>query len=73
MTVTVRAPELFERKPPISQTKHDAYLIANAGIDPAILAADLAITETFVRTRQRKLGLRKCTWSPRKADRENRG
>lgn len=37
-----------------------AYLVENAGIDPAILAAALNRTEQFVRMRQRKLGLRKC-------------
>jgi len=29
-------------------------------VDPAIIAEQLSVTETFVRRRQRKLGLRKC-------------
>lgn len=67
--MSVRAPELFERRAPIQQTKHDAVLRASVGVDPAILAADLGVTESFIRRRQRKLGLRPCTHAPRKADR----
>lgn len=54
----VRAPELFE--PKTRPSKHDAFLRAHIGIDPAILASDLGVSERFVRQRQRKLGLRKC-------------
>jgi len=66
---SVRAPELFARKGSRTQTKHDALLRERVGIDPAIIAAELGITERFIRIRQRKLGLRKCTYEPRKADR----
>jgi hypothetical protein len=67
--VSVRAPELFARKEPVTRTKHDALLRERAGIDPAIIAAELGVTERFIWIRQRKLGLRKCTYAPRKADR----
>jgi hypothetical protein len=66
----VHAPELFARRPLIQQTKHDAALRAAIGVDPAILAADLGVSERFVLRRQRKLGLRPCRHAPRKADRE---
>ncbi len=62
----VHAPDLFEPRSPFR--KRDGFFRANAGVDPAILAAELGVTERFVRTRQRKLGLRQCTFSPRKAD-----
>ncbi len=68
--MSVRAPELFERRLPIQQTKHDAALRAAVGIDPAILAADLGVSERFVMRRQRKLGLRPFRNAPRNADRE---
>jgi hypothetical protein len=67
--VKVHAPELFTRKPPPQQTRHDAYLKANIGIDPILLAIDCGVTEAFIRRRQRKLGLRLCVQNPRKADR----
>ena len=62
MTVRVYAPELFERKYDKYHPwkRRDAYFRATAGVDPAILAAELGVSERFVRTRQRKLGLRKC-------------
>jgi len=68
--MSVRAPDLFERRAPIQQTKHDAALRAAIGVDPAILAADLGVSERFVLRRQRKLGLRSCRHAPRKADKE---
>lgn len=46
----------------------DDYLRENVGIDPAILADHFGLTERFIIQRLRKLGLRKCTHSPRKAD-----
>jgi hypothetical protein len=38
----------------------DEAIRAARGVDPAIIAEQLSVTETFVRRRQRKLGLRKC-------------
>lgn len=63
----VWAPELYERKS--RYTRHDAYLRANPGVDPALLAIDCGVTEQFIRRRQRQLGLRKVRQNPRKADR----
>jgi hypothetical protein len=54
----VRAPELYEPKQ--RHTRHDDYLRENAGVSVEMLAADLGVSEGFVRMRQRKLGLRKC-------------
>ncbi len=65
----VRAPELFEPKRWYRNRRRDAFLRKNAGVDPAILAAELRLTVGFVRMLQRKIGVRKCTHSPRKADR----
>jgi len=59
---TVRAPELYTpvwkchgRTP-----ERDAYLRENYLVDPAILAADLGLTERFVIVYLRKIGLRTC-------------
>jgi hypothetical protein len=56
----VMAPDLYKPRkrwrPSIA-----AHLLANAGICPAILAADLGLSERFVIMVQRKLGLRKLT------------
>ncbi len=41
--------------------EHDVYILANKGIDAALLAMDLGLSERFVVSRQRKLGLRKLT------------
>jgi hypothetical protein len=61
MTV-VRAPELFEpNRPYLRNKKRNAYLRQNYGVDTAMLAADLGVTERFVRLLQRKLGLRRRT------------
>ena len=38
--------------------RRNAYLRANRGVDPALLAADLGVSEWFVVRVQRKLGLR---------------
>ena len=63
----VTAPELFTRKNTYRQTIHDAYIIANKGICSALIAIDLDVTERFIVTRQRKLGIRKLTGNaPRK-------
>ncbi len=56
----VHAPELFEPRIAKRHRRHEAYLRAHLGVDPAILAAELGISEVSVRTAQRKLGLRGC-------------
>jgi hypothetical protein len=58
---TIFCPELFPTRRPSGRTQaRDAYLRANAGIDPAILAAEMGLSEAFVVNYQIKLGLRKC-------------
>src|SRR5258708_11821646 len=52
------APDLFQRRRNPKLKEHDAYILQNRGICPAILAADLDVTERFVVSRQRKLGVR---------------
>jgi hypothetical protein len=53
---------LYPRKRPRMYTPaRDAFLRANVGIDPAILAAELGVSIRFVCCYQRKLGLRLCT------------
>jgi hypothetical protein len=59
--MTVRAPELYTPRKRWLSPRVSQHLIAYPDICPAILAADLNITESFVRMVQRKLGLRKLT------------
>jgi hypothetical protein len=68
MTVQVFAPELFEPRLPYGNRKRDAFLRDNASVDPEILALELNVSAGFVRMLQRKIGVRKCTCTPRKAD-----
>lgn len=62
----ITAPDLFQRKRNRKLKEHDEYIRQNKGICPAILAADLDVTERFVVSRQRKLGVRPFTGNPRK-------
>ena len=57
----VTAPELFTRKITYRQTIHDGYILAHRGICSALIAIDLDVSERFVISRQRKLGIRKLT------------
>ena len=58
MTETV----LYPRRLPAYRTPdRDAFLRANVGIDPAILAAELGLSTRFIYCYQRKLGIRACT------------
>jgi hypothetical protein len=53
---------LYPRKRPRMYTQaRDAFLRANVGIDPAILAEALGMTVRSICMYQRKLGLRLCT------------
>lgn len=58
--VQVHAPELFEPRQNYITPERKKYLFANQGVDPALLAGDLGISEARVRLIQRKLRLRKC-------------
>jgi hypothetical protein len=60
MTI-VHAPELFTPRKRWPSPRITAYLLANPDVCPAILAADLGHTESWIRMVQRKLGLRKLT------------
>jgi hypothetical protein len=67
--MSVWAPELWPRRSPYDRQRvHDDAIRAAGGVDPAIIADQLGVTETFVRRRQRKLGLRKCRSTPREAE-----
>lgn len=57
---------LLPRKRCKKRAATDAYILAHKGIDAAILADTLDISERFVVMRQRKLGLRLCLNTPRK-------
>jgi hypothetical protein len=61
---TIFAPELFTRKRLVDVRKHDKHILENKGICPAILADTMGVTERFVVSRQRKLGLRPFTGNP---------
>jgi len=56
----VVCPEMLPKKSIYKNEKRDSYLRENAMIDPAILAAELGLSERFVKMRQRHLGIRKC-------------
>jgi len=61
--MSVFAPELFPlRRPRMYTPARDAFLRANVGIDPAILATELKVSTRFICRYQRKLGIRLCTW-----------
>lgn len=49
------------RRPRMYTSQRDAFLRANIGIDPAILAETLKLSVRAVYVYQRKLGLRLCT------------
>jgi hypothetical protein len=68
MTARVFAPELFEPRRRYRNPAREAFLRQNVGIDPAVLAMTLGVTERFVRMLQRKLGLRKCRGTLRKGE-----
>lgn len=59
--MAVYAPDLYPLKRNLRITKHDNYISQHTGICTALIALDLGVTEQFVITRQRKLGLRKLS------------
>jgi hypothetical protein len=61
---SIYAPELYQPKRKVDIRKHDKRILDNKGICPALLAIDLDVTERFVISRQRKLGLRPFTGNP---------
>ena len=61
----VYAPELYPRKrPKMYSVARDKMLRENPGVATAILAAQMHVTERFVISYQRKLGIRKLTGNP---------
>lgn len=52
---------LFPKRITRTMTHHDAYIKAHPKVCTAIIAFNLNVKESFVITRQRKLGLRKLT------------
>jgi hypothetical protein len=69
LSVKVFAPELFEPRCNYRSKERDAFFRENRGIDAAILADELGVTERYVQMYQRKLGLRALRQNPRKGDR----
>lgn len=57
---TTKAPrDIF--KPAYQNPETDAFLRETVGVDPALLAADLGVSEIQVRAYQRRLGVRPLT------------
>lgn len=54
--MTVRCYDLYPVRP--KNPQRDAYLIANRGVDPFLLAQELGVTERYIRTQQLRLRLR---------------
>jgi len=63
MSIIVYAPDLFKRKRiwPGMTKERDAYLREHFGIDPAVLAMALGLTEEFIVAYQGYLGLKTKT------------
>jgi len=57
----IHAPELYYKKRNRKLTKHDPYILQCKGIHAKNIADDLNVTERFIISRQRKLGLRLLT------------
>jgi hypothetical protein len=68
----VHAPELWEPRRNCRSIKREAYFRENRGVDAAILADDLGVTERYVVMYQRKLCVRACRQTPRKGDARER-
>jgi hypothetical protein len=61
--MSVRAPDLFPlRRARMFTPDRDAFLLANLGVDPHILAETLGLSPRTIFMYQRKLGIRRCTW-----------
>jgi hypothetical protein len=61
---TIHAPDFYEPRKNWRTKKRDEFLRENVGIDPAILADGLGVSERFVISYQRKLGIRRLTGNP---------
>jgi hypothetical protein len=62
----VYAPELYPRKRPrMYSAERDRLLRENPGVDTAILAEQMHVTERFIISYQRKLGIRQFTGNGR--------
>jgi hypothetical protein len=60
--MTVVAPDLYpRRRPKMYSAERDKILRANPDVATAILAAQMHVTERFVISYQRKLGVRAMT------------
>lgn len=66
---TIHAPDLFPKRQKWRTAQRDQYLRDNQGIDAALLAVDLGVTQSFIEMYQRKLGLRPLTGNPRTTNR----
>ena len=61
------APEIYPRRRSNRYTpERDEFLLAHPGIDPAILADRLGLSERFVIGYQRKLGIRPLSGNRKK-------
>jgi hypothetical protein len=73
MSRPIYAPGLYPVRRPAGRTKErDAYLRANANVCPAILAAEMKLSEGFVIRYLIKLGLRTCAPARRISKRKDR-
>jgi hypothetical protein len=63
--VLVIADGLAPRKRQRGSKRVDDYILAHRGICAALIALDLGVDESYVMMRQRKLGVRRLTGTPR--------
>jgi hypothetical protein len=61
---TIHAPVFYEPSRKWRTKKRDEFLRENVGIDTAILADGLGVSERFIISYQRKLGVRPFTGNP---------
>lgn len=64
--VKIYAPDLFQKKRTWKTKERDKFLLENKGIDAALLANDLGLSESFTKKYQQKLGIRPLSGTPRK-------
>ncbi len=61
---TIHAPDFDEPRRKWRTKKRDEFLRENVGVDTAILADGLGVSERFIISYQRKLGVRPFTGNP---------
>lgn len=51
-------------RPDYQNVENDRIIRESTGVDPALLAADLGVSEVHIRAYQRRLGVREITGNP---------